>query len=314
MKQCSASCLVLAVAVGSLHAQGLQLPTAVVGPSLNFVQSSAWGPYPLHLPVGPVVFPVTWGGFFGLPALGISRTGNTLSLSESVFVAEAPSQAARATCNLVTTASMPLPARLAIEIAHSVVLGSAHSFAVSAVVDIGADSSLEFTSSYPTSPVAPRVALVDSHGTPIRWAEDAFASWGILSQFPTYICRLDLRFTAPVQEPAYGPVCAGELGCQLVPNASFARVLVASLPTDTTYAWLLGGDQQQNLQFPGFACPLLVDPLVVIAVPLVDGANGRKFVDFDAVFPPLPGQVWFAQCIATSGGTFVGTNGVRIQT
>ncbi|MDO8349295.1 MAG: hypothetical protein Q7T30_03590, partial [Planctomycetota bacterium] len=248
------------------------------------------------------------------PYLLISRTANTLSIDELVFVAEAPSQAARATCNLVTTASTPFPARMQMDIAHSVTLGSAHSFAVSAVVDIGADSSPEFTSSYPTSPLAHHVVLVDSRGTPIRWAENAFASWGILSQQPSYHCHLELRFTAPVQEPAYGPVCEGELGCQLVPNAPFARVLVASLPIDTTYAWLLGGDQQANVQFPGFACPLLCNPLVVIAVPLVNGANGRKFVDFDAVFPPLPGQVWFAQCIAVSGGAFVGTNGVHIQT
>jgi hypothetical protein len=179
-------------------------------------------------------------------------------------------------------------------------------------VDVGHDGAPEFSSTYPAAPVVSLPVLADGRGTPVRWKQVLTGSgWGMAHGFSG---ALELRFTVPVQEPAYGPVCEGELGCQLVPNAPFARVLVASLPGDSTFAWLVGGDQQQNLQFPGFACPLLCNPLVVIAVPLIDGANGRKMVDFDAVFPPLPGMVWFAQCIAVSAGTFVGTNGVRIQT
>ncbi|MDO8348827.1 MAG: hypothetical protein Q7T30_01225, partial [Planctomycetota bacterium] len=68
------SLLGCAVAVGSVAAQALQLPTAVVDPSLNFVQSTAFGPATIYLPVGPVAFPVSLGGFFGLPYLLISRT------------------------------------------------------------------------------------------------------------------------------------------------------------------------------------------------------------------------------------------------
>ena len=35
---------------------------------------------------------------------------------------------------------------------------------------------------------------------------------------------------------------------------------------------------------------------------------------FEVTFPPIPGLVFYAQGIAISGGTFVSTNGVRIQT
>src|SRR5262249_11329480 len=125
---------------------------------------------------------------------------------------------------------------------------------------------------------------------------------------------LELHFAAPAQEPAYGSPCGGELGCQLVPGTPYARTLVASFPADSTFAWFVGGAQQQNLLFPGISCPLLCDLAVVLSMPLQPAPNGRQMAVLDTLLPPLPGQTWFAQGIAIRGGTFVGTNGVRITT
>ncbi len=150
---------------------------------------------------------------------------------------------------------------------------------------------------------------VDQRGTGVLWSN--YSGGFAIHAAPSSLLELD--FVDPVREPAYGPSCVGELGCQHG-SAPFERVFVASFPGDTTLAWLMGGTQQWHVQFPNFYCPLLVEPQFILGVPLVDGPNGRKFVDFEATFPAVPGLTFYAQGIAIRGGTFIGTNGVVIQT
>ncbi|MCA8973477.1 MAG: hypothetical protein KDC98_02090, partial [Planctomycetes bacterium] len=177
-------------------------------------------------------------------------------------------------------------------------------------VDLLADGVDEFTNVSPNSATATLTTWCDDLGTPVRWHQ---RNDGFYSSIMTATATLGLQFDDPVQEPTYGPACAGKLGCQRGSGA-FDRILVASLPGDATYAWLLGGDTQWNVTFPGFACPLLVEPQFVLAVPTFDGANGRRYVDFEAAFPPIPGLTFYAQGIAISNNTFVGTNGVIVRT
>lgn len=306
------------VLAGRVPAQGLQLPTAIVDPVQNYVFNTWLTPAVYPIAVGPVTWPLTMGiGWYG-PSGRLDRNGDSLSMQwHALQYSSSLGRGAGLECSVVTRVVTPLPARVPVELVALATQSSSplgnFTCSLMASVDIDANGTMEYTSGYPAAPAAVHSVLADARGTPLRWMTDMSVIVS-MSGSASMDSTLELRFTAPVQEPAYGPACEGELGCQRVPNAPFDRVFVASLPGDTTYAWLLGGDQQVNVQFPGYACPLLVDPAVIVAVPLVPGANGRQFVDFEATLPPVPGLVWYAQGIAVSGGTFVGTNGVRIQT
>ena len=66
-----------------------------------------------------------------------------------------------------------------------------------------------------------------------------------------------------------------------------------------------------------FAAPALAASValpVIVNVPLQPGANGRNMAVLEARLPPIPGAVWYGQGAAATATTFLGTNGVRIQT
>jgi hypothetical protein len=308
----------LAVA-GSVPAQGPALATEVLDPSRNFVRAQTSGGQLLNLPAGPVAFPVHLETSAFLPAratlhLDQTLSGPTTTLSITESAAGGNSHYGLSECLLRNTVAMPFPARVTLAIAPSVAWNGFSIPIHDAAVDIGADGSPEYsyTYSFPTAPAPGTVEfLADSRGTPLDVEARSILGGGGVG---TFTAQLDLQFTAPQQEPAYGSACGAELGCQLDPANPFARTLVASLPGSSILAWFIGGDQQANILVPGFACPLLTNNAVVISVPLVPAANGRSMAVLDVVLPPLPGAVWFAQGAAFAGGTFAGTNGVRIQT
>ena len=307
----------------AVPAQSLVLTTDVVDPSRNSLYGLFFGSL-VHVPIplGPVTFPLQQ--YLNNVSLTVDQLAPSpapiLSIAERVSGAWSFSVTGSVICHLVTTVLMPRPALVPLTVVDSMntLAGSGDWVLFDAAVDVGDDGTNEFTFSVYTNlpisnpPPLQLGVLADSRGTRIAWQSRAIA--GQFSSPAANTSQLDLRFTEPVQEPAYGPVCAGELGCQLVPGSQYSRVLVASLPGDSVLSWLVGGDQQTNIVFAGFACPLLCNPVVILPVPLQSGPNGRKFAVLDGTFPSWPGQVWFAQGIAISGGTFVGTNGVRIQT
>lgn len=297
------------LALPPLAAQNLQLATELTDAARNFVADPFWGSTPL--PLGPVTFPL--GSSLGIltlerPAVGVLR------LTESV-IGTAGSAGRRAACHAITHAWMPTPARVPVTIAHTITAGSAGSYAESTQVDLGADGSVEYAQNHPAAPqTLTRSVLVDARSTAIEWSMTTGAA--VDGLYLPWVSRLELRFSEPVQEATYGPTCAGELGCQRDAANVFARTLVASFPNDATLAWLFASDTAVNLPVPGVACPLLCTPVLVLAVPLQLGPNGRQFAVLDAVLPPWPGLTWYAQGVAftSTAGVFVGTNGVILQT
>lgn len=298
--------------VGFLPAQGMQLSTENVDP-VAWHNGLLYTGTTITLPFGPVTFPTTL--FAGLaPRLTLTANANAVTVRGSCFgTGWGMSGYSWTRSDLVTSVTMPSPARISIQV-QNLFTPPTH-FATPFVqfgVDLGADGQDEFfsTSQLPTT-TSTLTTHCDDVGSLVRWHHYLSAgSWSLYSNPTT---ELTVRFVEPVQEPTYGPTCDGKLGCQLG-ISTYDRIFVASLPSDSTFAWLLGGDQQWNVQFPSFNCPLLVNPQLILAVPVFDGPNDRKFVDFEVTFPPIPGLVFYAQGIAISGGTFVGTNGVRIQT
>ncbi len=305
-------CAPLLSLLSALPAQGLQLATSNVAPD---PYSNLWwtGYGTTFLPPGPVAFPVhhaSWpSGRFDLIATPTSVATETEAQSGPSF-----SVLNGSVTDLVTTARMPSPARITIDVQAQLNFQQALTPALPLYdcgVDLDADGIDEFTNGPPNSASTTLTTWCDSLGTQVRWHQrnEGFYTSGFLLATST----LSLQFDDPVQEPTYGPTCAGSLGCQRG-TGQFDRIFVASLPGDTTFAWLMGGDAQWNVTFPGIGCPLLVDPQFILAVPLQDGPNGRKYVDFEGTFPPIPGLTFYAQGVAVSGGVFVGTNGVRVRT
>lgn len=296
-----------------LSAQGLQLTTSNVAPDPN---SNVWwtGYGTTFLPPGPVVFPIHWAswpfGYLDLSATPTSVANATEALSGYSF-----SVLNGASTDLVTTATMPFPARITIDVQAQLTFQQTMTPALPLYdcgVDLGADGVDEFTNRPPNPASATLTTWCDALGTPVRWHQrnDGFYTGGFLRATAT----LSLQFDDPVQEATYGPNCSGSLGCQRGVGP-FDRIFVASLPADTTFAWLMGGNTPWNVHFPGIGCPLLVDPQFILAVPLQDGPNGRKYVDFEGTLPPIPGLSFYAQGVAIrSDGTFLGTNGVHIST
>jgi len=309
------SCLIFSC---SLPAQGLQLSTANVAPlpANNAVFS---GTYSAFLPLGPVAFPTQLSAGLG-NTLTLSSNSNPGSSTVSVLThgIQGPSFSLTydTASDLETTLSMPMPARITVQITAQVTLQQAMSLALPTLsfgVDLDADGQDEFfSSSLQPLTTSTLTTYCDALGSLVRWHHNVNGQH-TGGGFTTTDAQLSLLFENPAQETTYGPTCAGQLGCQLGAN-TFDRVFVASLPANTTLAWLMGGDQQWNVPFPGFACPLLVDPQFILAVPTFVGPNNRQFVDFAATFPPIPGLTYYAQGIAVSGGTFIGTNAVSIQT
>ncbi|MCA8966477.1 MAG: hypothetical protein H6838_16005 [Planctomycetes bacterium] len=295
--------------LSSLPAQGLQLATSNVAPANNYF----WSNVIFHLPTGPVTFPGHWYyGWYG--SLDLGATPTSVTTQAHAMSAASFSILSGSSVDLVTTASMPSPARVSIQVQAQLTFQQTLTVALPLYdcgVDLGADGIDEFTNGPPSSAVTTLTTWCDSLGTPVRWHQhlEGFYDSGVLDATTT----LSLQFDNPVQEATYGPSCAGSLGCQRGAG-QFDRIFVASLPGNTTFAWLMGGDAQWNVTFPGIGCPLLVDPQFILAVPLQDGPNGRKYVDFEGTFPPIPGLTFYAQGVAVSGGAFVGTNGVRVQT
>jgi len=313
-------------AAGPAVAQSLGLATSATDQARNHLTAYDGNSHLVNVPLGPVSFPLALVApppSFSLSYASLGLTESASAPTRDLFMREdargiGSLYGGGVICHLVTRVTMPLPARVPMTISCSITQAPWSIGPASALgrVDIEGDGVVEFALAYAGSSAqstAVHDLLVDSRGVPIEWEARTDASGG--GTFGTSLgTLLQLSFTEPVQEPAYGPTCEGELGCQLVPNAPFARVLVASLPGVSSMAWLLGGDQQVNVPIPGVACPLLCNPLVVLPVPLQPGSNGRAMIQLDAVFPPLPGMVWFVQGVALANGAFAGTNGVRIQT
>lgn len=293
-------------------AQRLQLATSNVAPDPH----SNWMWYyngSVFVPPGPVTFPSHWManlvGYLDLAATPTSVSTTTEAMSGNSLSALNGTE-----IDLVTTATMPFPARVEIQVQAQLNYTQALTLSLPIYdcgVDLGADGIDEFSNVSPNSATATLTTWCDSIGTAVRWHQhvQGYYTGGILRT----VANLSLQFDDPVQELAYGPTCEGSLGCQLG-TGQFDRIFVASLPANTSFAWLMGGDTPWNVTFPGFTCPLLVDPQFILAVPLQNGPNGRKYVDFAGTFPPIPGLSFYAQGIAISGGTFIGTNGVRVRT
>ena len=319
----AAPALVALVLAATADAQAPVVATAAFDPARNFV---AVTPTTLPIPLGPVAFPLQVvlpvGGRGSANALldrAVSPTEEVQSIAAGVGFSGAFG-ASEVHCHLSSLVSMPLPARIPVRIAPSFsspATFSSFSTSYELAVDVGGDGSFEYSAAYsgwpgnaPAPPPAVLDVLVDARGTLVDW-ESTTTVAGIPA---TSQSLLELHFAAPVQEPGYGSACGGEFGCQRVAGTPYARTLVASFPANSTFAWFVGGDQQQNVLFPGISCPLLCNLAVVLSMPLQTGPNGRQMAVLDTLLPPLPGQTWFAQGVAISGNAFVGTNGVRITT
>lgn len=260
---------------------------------------------------GPVTLPVSvWSSGAGWSSsLGVGQVGSTLHAGG--YGATAITTGAGGTSDMISTVASTVPKRVECVVTHTFSASGSSTpkpSSSTAIVDVGDDGAAEFTSSSPAPGAATLALFCDRRGTKVHWR----FSFGIYSVVTSAQGGLTLEFVEPVSEATYGPNCAGELGCQ-VGSSPFDRIFVASLPSDTTFAWLMGGDRSWNVQFPSFPCPVLVEPQFILAVPLHDGPNDRKFVDFEAAFPSIPGLSFYAQGIAISGGTFIGTNGVVID-
>ncbi|MCR9247309.1 MAG: hypothetical protein NXI31_19945 [bacterium] len=309
------SILAAVVLACATTAQSLQLTTANVNPS-SYANAAWSGWYFTALPRGPVTPPVSLG-FLG-PRLVIDQQANTLSARASGIAGQHWRAYVSVTSDLVTTVTSPTPARIELQILNTLNFSQSLTTAVPRVdlgVDVLADGTDEF-SVIDTSSTLPIYATIpvhcDSRGTAVRWHH--LTSAGTNGGFGATLSvtnQFSLQFPEPIPEPSYGPSCAGELGCQRGAG-TFDRTFVASLPDNTTFAWLMGGDRALNVQFSGIPCPLLVEPQFVVAVPLTAGANDRQFADFDGTFPPIPGLTFYAQAIAVSNGRWIGTNGVRV--
>ncbi len=296
------------MSLASLPAQGLQLDTRNAPQATWYFTSEGSGQYH-YLPPGPVTFP----SFVYLGVISLDRAGNRLEARQRASQLHHFYTAARTSLTTVVTA--PAPSRVHLEFDVQVDYNlwlSPLAVGAQSEIDVGADGILEHSASGLTStPQTTLPVLCDRRGTEVRWTIDSASSPS--SGASAVSSAIVLDFVEPNLEPVFGPNCAGELGCQHG-DATFDRVFVASLPSDATFAWLMGGDTQWNVQLPSFACPLLVQPQFILGVPLLDGPNNRKFVDFEATFPPIPGLTFYTQGIAISGGTFIGTNGVVVQT
>ncbi|MCA8953850.1 MAG: hypothetical protein KDE27_30335 [Planctomycetes bacterium] len=304
--------LALVLTLSSLSAQGIQLAT--VNEAADPYQNHFWSYNGTDLiPNGPVAFPLSFGDPF-LGSLDLRATATSVNAAAWSRTGPSFSILSRSTTDLVTYVRTASPARIRIAVDAQLVSQSPWPAAVPIYdcgVDVDNDGVDEFSNVSPNSSAAVLTTWCDDVGTPVRWHQhnEGVYQWYLIDATST----LDLQFDDPVQEQTYGPSCAGKLGCQLGAAPS-DRVFVASLPGDVEYAWLLGGDTPWNVTFQGFSCPLLVEPQFVLAVPTFDGPNGRRYVDFAAAFPPIPGLVFYAQGIAISNDTFVGTNGVIVRT
>jgi len=304
----------LCIAFGT-PAQSLQLWTANVAPLHNYFDWDDWVPsyWP---PAGPVQLPLmAYNGyspfFIRLELNGSPNSVGVLARGQACSMLLHVPDEYHVSTDLVTTLIMPFPARIQID-AQGVFTPSPPPPPPQCQfewgIDLGANGIDDFVTTQPQSTTTTLTTWCDLLGSDVRWHHQLFLTGCVAAQ-----SDLTLQFDNPIQEWTYGPTCAGQLGCQLGAS-TFERVFVASFPANTTLAWLMGGDTQRNVSFPGFACPLLVDPQLVLAVPVFTGPNGRKFIDFEATFPPIPGMVFYTQGIAVSGGTFIGTNGVIVHT
>lgn len=297
--------------VSALAAQNLQLVTQNLDPVPD--HNSYFGGGGLgYIPSGPVAFPrlISLGPF---GHLNLRDTPTSVTVDAESFSGPSFSVVTGSQVDLVTYVTKPAPARITLQVQSQVSVQQTfpQPSLFDCGVDLDADGSDEFANTTTSSASATLTMWCDDVGAPVRWHQHNEGLYATLGQ--TVNSSLTLQFSDPVQEQTYGPACAGKLGCQSG-GAPFERIFVASLPEDVVYAWLMGGDAQWNVTFPGFACPLLVEPQFVLAVPTFAGPNGRRYVDFEATFPPIPGLTFYAQGIAVSNNTFLGTNGVIIRT
>lgn len=312
LREAMVAALVGGAAATCLPGQGLQLVTINLDPVPE--HNSYWSYGPLtYIPGGVVAFPILqslgFNGYFHLTATPTSVTVDAQSQSGTSFSVLSGSEV-----DLVTYLIKPAPARITIHVQSQVSIQQ--TFPVAPIfdcgVDLGADGSDEFTNTSPTSAGATLTTWCDDIGAPVRWHQNNQGFY-MGPGFLRVTSALTLQFDDPVQEQTYGQTCQGKLGCQYGAG-TFDRVLVASLPGNSTFAWLMGGVTQWNVTLAGFTCPLLVQPQFILGVPLHDGPNGRRYVDFDCTFPPVPGLTFYVQGIAISNNTFVGTNGVIVRT
>lgn len=310
-------CIFLALAVPAAG-QTLALSMAVTGPT----GVSAGSSNSRSLPMGPLIPPASLFVTSGLASARLTLQSLPLAAPLAGIRLENGARSssndhAASSCDVIATATMMLPARVTLDIQHSVLAVYGVWPQYSSSVDVGNDGTVEYQHPWVTpSPGARLEVIADLRGTPIRITRSAGATGsshlgGITTSSET---ALELVFTAPVQESSYGAACGGELGCQLVAGMPFDRTFVASLPGSAVSAWLAAGDRQTGLVFPGIACPLLAEPDVVLPLLLRPGANGRTMGVLDASLPPLVGQTWFAQAVGFDGATFHGSNGVTIRT